>query len=60
MPKVVVTAQVENVVKWEAGFRTHGDLFRNAYTVTTPVASVDTSKAAINRHLKTGHFGDGG
>ena len=37
MPKVVVTAQVEDVVKWEAGFRTHGDLFRNAYTVTTPV-----------------------
>ena len=23
-------------------------------------ASVDTSKAAINRHLKTGHFGQGG
>ena len=23
-------------------------------------ASVDTSKAAINRHLKTGHFGHGG
>ena len=37
MPKVIVTAQVEDVVKWEAGFRTHGDLFRNSYTVTTPV-----------------------
>ena len=33
----MVTAQVEDVVKWEEGFRTHGDLFRNSYTVTTPV-----------------------
>jgi hypothetical protein len=29
MPKVVVTAQVQDPVKWEAGFRTHGDLFRS-------------------------------
>jgi hypothetical protein len=28
MPKVIVTAQVKDPVKWEAGFRTHGDLFR--------------------------------
>ena len=28
MPKVIVTAQVQDPVKWEAGFRTHGDLFR--------------------------------
>ena len=37
MPKVVITAQVEDPVKWEAGFRTHGELFRNNYTVTTPI-----------------------
>ena len=36
MPKVVVTAQVEDLTKWEEGFRTHGDLFRN-YTVSKPV-----------------------
>ncbi len=36
MPKVVVTAQVEDSVKWEEGFRTHGDLFRSQ-TVTTPI-----------------------
>lgn len=29
MPKAIVTAQVEDPVKWEAGFRTHGDLFRS-------------------------------
>ena len=29
MPKVIVTAQVQDPVKWESGFRTHGDLFRS-------------------------------
>ncbi|HUI80924.1 MAG TPA: hypothetical protein VLY24_23530 [Bryobacteraceae bacterium] len=29
MAKVIVIAQVQDPVKWEAGFRTHGDLFRS-------------------------------
>ena len=29
MTKVLVVAQVQDPVKWEAGFRTHGDLFRS-------------------------------
>ena len=28
MPKIVVTIQVEDLSKWEARFRTHGELFR--------------------------------
>ena len=36
MPRVVVTAQVEDLVKWEEGFRTHGDLFRSQ-TVSGPI-----------------------
>ena len=36
MPKIAVTAQVENSAKWEKGFRTHGDLFRSQ-TVTRPI-----------------------
>lgn len=32
MPKVMLTAQVQDPVKWEAGFRTHGDVFRT-YTL---------------------------
>ena len=36
MPKVVITAQVEDVAKWEEGFRTHGDLFRSQ-TVSKPI-----------------------
>ena len=36
MPRVVVTAHVEDTVKWEAGFRTRGELFKSL-TVTAPV-----------------------
>jgi hypothetical protein len=36
MPKVIVTAQVQDPVKWEAGFRTHADLFRTL-TVRAPI-----------------------
>jgi hypothetical protein len=28
MPKVLVVAQVEDGAKWEASFRTHGDIFK--------------------------------
>ena len=33
MPKVIITANVEDTTKWENGFRTHGELFRRQ-TVT--------------------------
>jgi hypothetical protein len=36
MPKVILTAQVENAAKWEAGFKTHGDVFRT-YGLLAPV-----------------------
>ena len=36
MPKVVVTAQIEDPVRWEEGFRTHGELFRRQ-TVNKPI-----------------------
>ena len=29
MARIVVTANVEDLVKWEEGFRKHGDLFRS-------------------------------
>ncbi len=34
MARVIITAQVEDVVKWEASFRTHGDLFRRQTTIS--------------------------
>jgi hypothetical protein len=36
MPKVIVIAEVEDAVKWEAGFRTHGDYFRTM-TLSEPI-----------------------
>lgn len=36
MPKVVITAQVEDSVKWENGFRTHANLFKSQ-TVSKPI-----------------------
>ena len=47
MPKVIITAQVQDPVKWEAGFRTHGDLFRS-YTLRAPVHfSIEGNTVAI-------------
>ena len=48
MPKVVVTAQVEDSVRWEEGFRTHGDLFRSQ-TVTKPInlATIEGNEVAV-------------
>ncbi len=37
MPKIVVTAQVENANEWEDRFRTHGDLFRSQ-TIASPMS----------------------
>jgi hypothetical protein len=38
MPKIVVLAKCKDQAKWEAGFRTHADLFRTAYGVSKPVS----------------------
>ncbi len=48
MPKIVVTAQVEDPVKWEEGFRTHGDLFKSQ-TVTRPIsiATIEGKEVAV-------------
>ncbi len=36
MPKVILTCQVEDETKWEAGFRSHGDVFKT-YGLQAPV-----------------------
>jgi hypothetical protein len=36
MTKVLVTAEVEDTTKWEAGFRTHADLFRDQ-SISKPI-----------------------
>lgn len=37
MTKVVITAEVEDLAQWEAGFRSHGDLFKRQ-TVSSPIS----------------------
>jgi hypothetical protein len=37
MPKVIAIAEVEDGAKWEAGFRTHGDLFRSQ-SISKPIS----------------------
>lgn len=48
MPKVVVTAQVEDSVKWEKNFRMHRSLCRS-HTVNTPVsfATIEGNHVAV-------------
>lgn len=38
MVKIVVIAKCKDQAQWEAGFRTHADLFRTGYGVSTPVS----------------------
>lgn len=36
MAKVIITAKVEDPIKWEEGFRTHGELFKRQ-TCASPI-----------------------
>ena len=47
MAKIIVTAQVEDSVKWEEGFRTHGDLFRSQTVSRVDFATIDGNEIAI-------------
>ena len=46
MPKVIALAQVEDAAKWEEGFRTHGELFKNQ-TVNKPIHYNVTSQNEV-------------
>ncbi len=49
MPKVIVTGQVEDPVKWEEGFRTHGELLRSM-TIKRPInfSTIEGNEVAIS------------
>ena len=46
--RVVVIAQIEDAVRWEAGFRSRSDLFKSL-TITTPIryAITDGNEVAV-------------
>ncbi len=46
MPKIIVTAEVEDGAAWEAGFRTHGDLFRTQ-TCSKMEYSINGNEVAV-------------
>lgn len=46
MARIIVTAEVEDPVAWEKGFRTHGDLFR-AQTCTQMEYSINGNEVAV-------------
>jgi hypothetical protein len=46
MPRIIITAEVEDGVAWEKGFRTHGDLFR-AQTCSQMEYSIDGNTVAV-------------
>jgi hypothetical protein len=38
MARIVVAAKCKDRGTWEAGFKTHGEMFRNIYGITKPVS----------------------
>jgi len=60
MPRVLVVAQVEDGAKWEASFRTHGDLFKTyglkgpaEYGVSGNTAAVCVEPESVQAFLQT-------
>ena len=53
MPMVIITAELRDSAKWEANFRTHGDLFRS-YALRAPVHFTMAGKeVAVALSLRT-------
>ena len=47
MAKLVVIAQCKDPVKWEEGFRTHGDLFRSQTVSKLVSYGIDGNQVAV-------------
>ena len=47
MPRVMITAEVEDSAKWEEGFRTHGDLLKSMSQSTTYFAATSDNEVAL-------------
>ena len=47
MPKVILTVEVQDPAKWEAGFRSRGEIFRT-YSVNAPISyTTDGNQVAV-------------
>jgi hypothetical protein len=47
MPRILVTAEVDDVQKWEKGFRTHGDLFRQMGVSRMEYGTTEGNRVAV-------------
>jgi hypothetical protein len=47
MPRVIVTAEVEDKAKWEEGFLTHGELFREQTVSAVQYGTTDANEVAV-------------
>ena len=48
MPRIIITAQVEDSANWETGFRNHEELFREDYTATAiHFSTTDENEVAV-------------
>ena len=47
MPRVLVTAEVDDLAKWEKGFRTHADLFRQMGVSRMEFGTTDGNRIAV-------------
>jgi len=47
MPRILITAEVNDLATWEKGFRTHGDLFKQMGVSTMEYATVAGSRVAV-------------
>jgi hypothetical protein len=47
MPRILITAEVNDLDVWEKGFRTHGDLFRQMGVSTMEYATVAGNRVAV-------------
>ena len=47
MPRVLITAEVENLEAWEKGFRSHTDLFKQMAISTMEYATVAGNRIAV-------------
>jgi hypothetical protein len=48
MPRIIITAQVEDAANWEKGFRTHGDLFREQSTTAVNFTVTNDNEVAVH------------
>jgi hypothetical protein len=47
MPRVLITAEVDDLEKWEKGFRTHGALFKQMAVSRMEFGSADGNRIAV-------------